>query len=135
MCMEIKIWLVTWSNPIKPEGLYGRFDHVTTRFISPYTSKNGILFVKYFLNLIHFAQYTLPRRTGTLYAGHAQWQALWLSSDGHFIIWFRHLIGWCTVILIWRPLRIKVLEVYWVCWTVHTYWIHWKWMKTYTITI
>ena len=28
-----------------PEGLYGRFDHVTTRFISPYTSKNSILFV------------------------------------------------------------------------------------------
>ena len=26
-------------------GLYGRFDHVTTRFISPYTFKNGILIV------------------------------------------------------------------------------------------
>ena len=26
-------------------GLYGRFDHVTTRFKSPYTFKNGILIV------------------------------------------------------------------------------------------
>ena len=36
--LEILIWLTR-------EGLYGRFDHVTTIFISPYTSKNGILFV------------------------------------------------------------------------------------------
>ena len=39
--------MVTWSNPIKPEGLYGRFDHVTIRFISSYTSRNGILFVMF----------------------------------------------------------------------------------------
>ena len=37
------------KSSIMPEevGFYGRFDHVTTRFISPYTFKNGILFVKY----------------------------------------------------------------------------------------
>ena len=33
------------KSSIKPFGLYGRFDHVTTRFISLYTSKNGIAFV------------------------------------------------------------------------------------------
>ena len=28
-----------------PEQFYGVFDHVKTRLTSPYTSKNGILFV------------------------------------------------------------------------------------------
>ena len=56
---DSRVWKAVWrlekfklvsngtiTNKI-PFGLYRRFDHVTTRFISPYTSKNGILFVKY----------------------------------------------------------------------------------------
>ena len=37
--------MVTWLNPIKPDGLCRKFDQVTTKFISPYTSKNRTLFV------------------------------------------------------------------------------------------
>lgn len=31
-----------WSNPIKPEGLYDKFDHVSTEII-PHNSKNNFL--------------------------------------------------------------------------------------------
>ena len=32
MSVETLIWLVTLLNPIKHEGLYGRFDNLTTQF-------------------------------------------------------------------------------------------------------
>ena len=41
---KIPFWMCLVGHVIKSHKAR-RFDHVTTRFISPYTSKNGILFV------------------------------------------------------------------------------------------
>jgi hypothetical protein len=75
--------LVTWSNSMKPEGLYGEFDHVLTSiYISIDTLKDTLLPIFTFVidNHSRFLKKMLKKRHVQIYSLSPRASILWRSN-------------------------------------------------------